>query len=212
MIRRIKAAAIAAVEKYGTSTCGSRFLNGTYSLHVELEKKLAQFMGKDEALTFSTGMQTNLGTISALAGRDDVIVLDRMVHASIMDAVRLSYAHIAKFKHNDMKDLEDKLAHQPAEKGKLIIVDGVFSMEGDLSNLPQIVKLAKKYHARLMVDDAHGVGVMGEKGRGTAEHFGLIDRGRPDHDHLFQVVRFAGRIRGRRQARSSSTSSIMPGR
>jgi 8-amino-7-oxononanoate synthase len=172
---KIKAAAIAAVEQYGTSTCGSRFLNGTYSLHVELEKKLAQFMGKEEALTFSTGMQTNLGVISALAGRDDVIVLDRMVHASIMDGVRLSYAHIAKFKHNDMKDLEDKLAHQPAEKGKLIIVDGVFSMEGDLSNLPQIVKLAKKYNARLMVDDAHGVGVMGEKGRGTAEHFGVVD-------------------------------------
>jgi 7-keto-8-aminopelargonate synthetase and related enzymes len=172
---KVKASAIAAVEKYGTSTCGSRFLNGTYSLHVELEKKLAQFMGKEEALTFSTGMQTNLGTISALAGRDDVIVLDRMVHASIMDAVRLSYAHVAKFKHNDMKDLEDKLAHQPGEKGKLIIVDGVFSMEGDLSNLPQIVKLAKKYHARVMVDDAHGIGVMGEKGRGTAEHFGLVD-------------------------------------
>jgi 8-amino-7-oxononanoate synthase len=172
---KIKAAAIAAIEKYGTSTCGSRFLNGTYSLHVELEKKLARFMGKEEALTFSTGMQTNLGTISALAGRDDVIVLDRMVHASIMDAVRLSYAHVAKFKHNDMKDLEDKLAHQPEDKGKLIIVDGVFSMEGDLSNLPQIVKLAKKYKARLMVDDAHGVGVMGENGRGTAEHFGLVD-------------------------------------
>ncbi len=172
---RVKASAIAAVEKYGTSTCGSRFLNGTYSLHVELEKKLAEFMGKEEALTFSTGMQTNLGAISALAGRDDVIVLDRMVHASIMDAVRLSYAHIAKFKHNDMKDLEDKLAHQPADKGKLIIVDGVFSMEGDLSNLPQIVKLAKKHHARVMVDDAHGVGVMGAKGRGTAEHFGLVD-------------------------------------
>jgi len=172
---KIKAAAVAAVEQYGTSTCGSRFLNGTYSLHVELEKKLAQFMGKEEALTFSTGMQTNLGAISALAGRNDVIVLDRAVHASIMDGVRLSYAHIAKFKHNDMKDLEDKLAHQPADKGKLIVVDGVFSMEGDLSNLPQIVKLAKKYHARVMVDDAHGVGVMGEKGQGTAEHFGLID-------------------------------------
>jgi 8-amino-7-oxononanoate synthase len=172
---KIKAASIAAVEKYGSSTCGSRFLNGTYSLHVEMEKKLAQFMGKEEALTFSTGMQTNLGTISALAGRDDVIVLDRMVHASIMDAVRLSYAHVAKFKHNDMKDLEDKLAHQPADKGKLIIVDGVFSMEGDLANLPQIVKLAKKYQARLMVDDAHSIGIMGEFGRGTAEHFGVLD-------------------------------------
>lgn len=172
---RIKESAIAAVKQYGTSTCGSRFLNGTYSLHIELERKLAQFMGKEEALTFSTGMQTNLGAISALAGRDDVIILDRMVHASIMDAVRLSYAHIAKFMHNNMKDLEEKLLHQPEDKGKLIIVDGVFSMEGDLANLPKIVKLAKKYNARLMVDDAHGVGVMGEKGRGTSEHFGLID-------------------------------------
>jgi len=172
---RIKESAIAAVKQYGTSTCGSRFLNGTYSLHIELENKLAQFMGKEEALTFSTGMQTNLGAISALAGRNDIIILDRMVHASIMDAVRLSYAHIAKFKHNDMTDLEEKLAHQPEDKGKLIIVDGVFSMEGDLANLPKIVKLAKKYNARLMIDDAHGVGVMGEKGRGTSEHFGLID-------------------------------------
>jgi 8-amino-7-oxononanoate synthase len=172
---RIKEGSIAAVKQYGTSTCGSRFLNGTYSLHVELENKLAKFMGKEEALTFSTGMQTNLGAISALASRDDVIILDRMVHASIMDAVRLSYSHIAKYKHNDMKDLEAKLAHQPEDKGKLIIVDGVFSMEGDLANLPKISKLAKKYNARLMVDDAHGVGVMGEKGRGTAEHFGLID-------------------------------------
>lgn len=172
---RIKESAIAAVKQYGTSTCGSRFLNGTYSLHIELEKKLAQFMGKEEALTFSTGMQTNLGAISVLASRNDIIILDRMVHASIMDAVRLSYAHIAKFKHNDMKDLEEKLAHQPEDKGKLIIVDGVFSMEGDLANLPIIVKLAKKYNARLMIDDAHGVGVMGEKGRGTSEHFGLID-------------------------------------
>jgi 8-amino-7-oxononanoate synthase len=172
---RIKEGAIAAVKQYGTSTCGSRFLNGTYSLHVELEKKLAQFMGKEEALTFSTGMQTNLGAISALADRNDIIILDRKVHASIMDAVRLSYAHIAKFKHNDMKDLEEKLMQQPEDKGKLIVVDGVFSMEGDLANLPKIVKLAKKYNARLMVDDAHGVGVMGEKGRGTSEHFGLID-------------------------------------
>jgi 8-amino-7-oxononanoate synthase len=172
---RIKEGAIAAVKQYGTSTCGSRFLNGTYSLHVELEKKLAQFMGKEEALTFSTGMQTNLGAISALADRNDIIILDRKVHASIMDAVRLSYAHIAKFKHNDMKDLEEKLMQQPEDKGKLIVVDGVFSMEGDLANLPKIVKLARKYNARLMVDDAHGVGVMGEKGRGTSEHFGLID-------------------------------------
>jgi 8-amino-7-oxononanoate synthase len=172
---RVKEGAIAAIRMYGSSTCGSRFLNGTYSLHAELEAKLAKFMGKEEALTFSTGMQTNLGAISALASRNDIIILDRMVHASIMDAVRLSYAHIAKYKHNDMKDLEEKLAHQPQDKGKLIIVDGVFSMEGDLANLPKIGKLAKKYNARLMVDDAHGVGVMGKKGRGTSEHFDMID-------------------------------------
>jgi len=172
---RIKAAASEAVKKYGSSTCGSRFLNGTYSLHVEIEKKLAKFMNKEEALTFSTGFQTNLGVISAVASRNDVIILDRMVHASIMDAVRLSYADVVKFKHNDMADLEDKLQRLPRDKARIIIVDGVFSMEGDMSNLPEIVKLAKKYNARLMVDDAHGVGVMGENGRGTCEHYHVMD-------------------------------------
>ncbi len=173
---RIKESAIEAIRRFGSSTCGSRFLNGTYTLHVELERKLALFMKKEEALTFSTGMQTNLGAISALAGRNDILVIDRMVHASVMDGVRLSYAHVAKFKHNDMKDLEEKLKHQPDDKGKLIIVDGVFSMEGDLSNVPEISRLAKKYGARVMIDDAHGVGVMGKNGRGTAEHFGMIDQ------------------------------------
>ena len=173
---RIKESAIEAIRRFGSSTCGSRFLNGTYTLHVELEQKLAQFMKKEEALTFSTGMQTNLGAISALAGRNDVLIIDRMVHASVMDAVRLSYAHVIKFKHNDMKDLEEKLKHQPDDKGKLIIVDGVFSMEGDLSNVPQICRLAKEFGARVMVDDAHGVGVMGKNGRGTAEHFGMVDQ------------------------------------
>jgi 8-amino-7-oxononanoate synthase len=172
---RIKEAAREAVKKYGSSTCGSRFLNGTYSLHVEIEKKLAKFMNKEEALTFSTGFQTNLGVISAVAGRNDVIILDRMVHASIMDAVRLSYADVVKFKHNDMADLEDKLQRLPRDKARIIIVDGVFSMEGDMSNLPEIVKLAKKYNARLMVDDAHGVGVMGKNGRGTCEHYHVMD-------------------------------------
>ncbi len=172
---RIKKAAQQAVEKYGSSTCGSRFLNGTYSLHVQLEKELAEFMGKEDALTFSTGMQTNLGTISALVGRHDIVIIDRMVHASIIDAVRLSYGHVVKFRHNDMKDLESKLKQQPKDRGKLIVVDGVFSMEGDLANLPEIIYLAKKYNARVMVDDAHGVGVMGKNGRGTAEHFGLLD-------------------------------------
>jgi len=173
--QRIKDAVIDATQKYGSSTCGSRFLNGTYTLHVEFEKEIARFMGKEEALIYSTGFQTNLGTISAIAGRNDIIIIDRMVHASIIDSVRLSFAEIVKFKHNDMKDLKDKLDGLPKKKGKLIIVDGVFSMEGDLANLPEIVKLARKHKARLMVDDAHGVGVMGKNGRGTAEHFGLED-------------------------------------
>lgn len=171
----VKKATIEAVEKYGSSTCGSRFLNGTYSIHVDLEEKIAKFMQKDEALMFSTGFQTNLGVISAIAGRNDIIIIDRMVHASIMDAVRLSFAEVVKYKHNDMKDLEEKLSRLPDDKGKIIIVDGVFSMEGDLSNLPEIVKLKKKYNTRLMVDDAHGVGVMGKNGRGTCEHFGVLD-------------------------------------
>lgn len=173
--KEIKKAAIAAIEKYGSSTCGSRFLNGTYSLHVNLEKKLAEFMKKEEALTFSTGFQTNLGVIPVVAGRNDVIIIDRMVHASVMDGVRLSFADVVKYKHNDMKDLEEKLSRIPEEKGKVIIVDGVFSMEGDLANIPEIVKLAKKHNTRVIVDDAHGVGVMGKNGRGTCEHFGLMD-------------------------------------
>ncbi len=171
----IKDATIEAVRKYGSSTCGSRFLNGTYSLHVEVEKKLAEFMGKEDTQTMSTGFQTNLGTISAIAGRNDVILIDRMVHASIMDAVRLSYAQVLKYKHNDMKDLEEKIKTIPDDKGKIIVTDGVFSMEGDMCNLPGIVKIAKKYNSRIMVDDAHGVGVMGKNGRGTCEHYDLVD-------------------------------------
>jgi 8-amino-7-oxononanoate synthase len=170
----IKNAVIEEVNKYGSSTCGSRFLNGTYSLHVILEKELAEFMGKEEALMFSTGFQTNLGVIDAIAGRNDIIIVDRMVHASIMDSTRLSFAKVVKFNHNDMHDLEDKLKHVPEYKSKIIIVDGVFSMEGDLSNVPEIVRLAKKYNSRVMVDDAHGVGVMGKNGRGTCEHFNRI--------------------------------------
>ncbi len=172
---RIKEAAMEAVKRYGSSTCGSRFLNGTYSLHVETEEKLAEFMDKEEALVFSTGFQTNLGAISAVAGRNDVILIDRMVHASIMDAVRLSYADVVKFKHNDMEELEAKIQRIADDKGKLIVVDGVFSMEGDMSNVPEVVRIAKKYNARVMVDDAHGVGVMGKHGRGTCEHYGMLD-------------------------------------
>jgi len=173
--QRIKDASIEAVKKFGSSTCGSRFLNGTYSLHVDLEKKISEFMGKEDTIMFSTGFQSNLGTIPAIAHRNDVIIIDRLVHASILDSVRLSFAEVIKYKHNNMKDLEDKLSGFPEEKGKLIITDGVFSIEGDLANLPGIVKLAKKYNAQILIDDAHGVGVMGKNGRGTAEHFGLED-------------------------------------
>jgi 8-amino-7-oxononanoate synthase len=171
----IKEASMAALKTFGTSTCGSRFLNGTYSVHVEFEKQISDFMQKEDAMIFSTGFQTNIGTIPAIAGRNDVIIIDRLVHASILDAVRLSYADVVKYRHNDMEDLESKLQFLPEEQGKLIIVDGVFSIEGDLADLPGIVKLAKTYNAQILVDDAHGVGVMGKNGRGTAEHFGLED-------------------------------------
>lgn len=170
---KVQRAARKAVTRYGVATCGSRFLNGTLDIHVELEKKLAEFLGKEEAIVFSTGFQTNLGIISTLAGKSDAVFADRGDHASIVDACRLSFANIYKFKHNDMNDLERLLVSEEKEAGKLIVVDGVFSMEGDLSNLPEIVRIAEKYDAKILVDDAHGVGVMGKNGRGTAEHFGL---------------------------------------
>ncbi len=170
-----KAAARAAVERYGVGTCGSRFLTGTLDLHEELEGRLARFMRREAALTFSTGYQTNLGIVSTIAGKGDHIVIDRMNHASIIDACRLSFATVHKYKHNNMKDLERILASLGPEGGKLVIVDGVFSMEGDIVDLPGIVPLARKYGARVVVDDAHGIGVLGENGRGTAEHFGLED-------------------------------------
>jgi 8-amino-7-oxononanoate synthase len=169
---KVKDAAIEAIRKYGSGCAGSRFLNGTLDIHVKLEEKLAQFIRKEAALVFSTGFQVNLGVISALAGKDDIIVIDKMDHASIIDGCRLSYAEVKKFRHNDMSDLERILAENRDRK-KLIVVDGVFSMEGDVINLPEVVALAKKYNARLMVDDAHGIGVLGKTGRGTAEHFGL---------------------------------------
>lgn len=171
---RVKEAAIEALRKYGSGCAGSRFLNGTLDIHVNLEKKLARFMRKEAALVFSTGFQTNLGVISAIAGKDDVILIDKMDHASIIDGCRLSFSETKKYRHNDMEDLE-RLLQQYNDKGKLIIVDGVFSMEGDIADLPNIVKLARKYGARIMVDDAHGIGVLGSTGRGTAEHFGLED-------------------------------------
>jgi 8-amino-7-oxononanoate synthase len=169
---RVKEAAIKAVEKYGSGCAGSRFLNGNLEIHEELETKLARFFRKEAALVFATGYQTNLGAISALLGRNDVAIIDKYDHASIIDGCRLSFGKVKKFRHNDMKDLE-RILEAMKDKGKLIIVDGVFSMEGDIADLPSIVKLAKVYGARVMVDDAHGVGVLGEGGRGTAEHFGL---------------------------------------
>ena len=171
---RVKEAAIEALRKYGSGCAGSRFLNGTLDIHVNLEKKLARFMRKEAALVFSTGFQTNLGVISAIAGKEDLILIDKMNHASIIDGCRLSFSEIKKYRHNDMEDLE-RLLQQYNDKGKLIVVDGVFSMEGDIADLPNIVKLAREYGARVMVDDAHGIGVLGRTGRGTAEHFGLED-------------------------------------
>jgi 8-amino-7-oxononanoate synthase len=170
---RVKKAAIEAVEKFGSGCSGSRFLNGTLTLHLELEKKLAEFVRKDAAITFSTGYQTNLGIITAIAGRSDYILCDNENHASIVDACRLSFAKTLKFEHNDMEDLERLLGKIDETHGKLIIVDGIFSMEGDIADLPSIVKLARKYGARVMVDDAHSFGVLGDHGRGIAEHFGL---------------------------------------
>jgi 8-amino-7-oxononanoate synthase len=169
---KVTAACIEAVRKYGSGCAGSRFLNGTLDIHVKLEEKLARFIRKEAALVFSTGFQVNLGVISALVGKDDLIIIDKMNHASIIDGCRLSYGEVKKFRHNDMADLE-RILKENVGRNKLIIVDGVFSMEGDIANLPEIVVLAKRYGARLMVDDAHGIGVLGRTGRGTAEHFGL---------------------------------------
>ena len=172
---RVKEAAIKAVEKYGSGCSGSRFLNGTLDLHLELENALSKFLHKDACITFSTGFQSNLGIISAIAGRNDIILCDKENHASIYDACRLSYATMVRYKHSDMEDLEKVLIEVPESKGCLIVTDGVFSMGGEICKLPQIVELAKKYGARVMVDDAHGLGVLGKNGRGTAEHFGLED-------------------------------------
>ena len=166
-------AARRAVERFGSSCTGSRFLNGTLALHEELERRLARFMKREAALTFSTGFQVNLGAISALVGKNDTIYCDRDNHASIIDGCRLSFGEIKKFKHNDDQDLE-RLLSDPADRGgKLIVVDGVFSMFGDIADLPKLVALKKRYGARLYVDDAHSIGVLGKNGRGTAEHFGL---------------------------------------
>ncbi len=171
---KVREAAIDAIHRYGTSCTGSRFLNGTLEMHHQLEAELAEWVGKESSLVFSTGMQTNLGTVSALVCRDDVVILDKDDHASIVDGSRLGFGKIERFRHNDMNHLERVLKSIPEEAGRLIVVDGLFSMEGDLACLPEITALAKKYGARVMVDDAHGMGVTGG-GHGTAAHFGLKD-------------------------------------
>jgi 8-amino-7-oxononanoate synthase len=171
---KVRQAAIDAVEKFGTSCTGSRFLNGTLEMHEQLEGELAEFVGKEAALVFSTGMQVNLGTISTLTGRDDVVLLDKDDHASIVDGARLGWGETRRFRHNDPENLERLLRAVPEHKGRLVVVDGLFSMGGDIARLPELVKVCKQYGARLMVDDAHSLGVLGG-GRGTAAHFGLTD-------------------------------------
>ena len=166
-------AGVEATKKYGTGCSGSRFLNGTLDLHNKLERELADFLGTEDCVTFSTGFQSNLGIISAICGRQDYIFNDRENHASIYDGCKLSYAKVTRYRHNDMADLEKRLAETPTDAGKLIVTDGVFSMSGDICRLPDIAELAHKYKARVMVDDAHGLGVIGKGGRGTASYFGL---------------------------------------
>jgi 8-amino-7-oxononanoate synthase len=174
---KTKEAAIAAVKKYGTGTAGSRFLNGTLDIHLQLEEKLAAFVGKDEVITFSTGFQTNLGAISGITTRNDCLIIDEQDHASLIDGTRLSFAKVFKYHHNDMESLENVLEKRNGDyEVKLIILDGVFSMEGDIAKLDKVVKLAEKYGASIMLDDAHGLGVLGENGKGTAAHFGVTDK------------------------------------
>ncbi len=172
---KVREAALAAIKKYGTSCTGSRFLNGTLKMHLEAEEKFAAFVGKEASLVFATGMQANLGCISAVLGRDDVVVIDKDDHASIVDACRLGFGKMVRFIHNDLSSLERQLKNVPSTSGSLVIVDGVYSMGGDIVPLPEVVRLCKKYGARLYVDDAHSLGVLGPQGRGTAAHFGLTD-------------------------------------
>ncbi len=173
---KVKKAARDAIDKYGTGCAGSRFLNGTLDIHIKLEEKLACLTGKDAALCYSTGFQVNLGIVSILAGRHDYVLLDELDHASIIEGSRLSFSKVMKFAHNDMDALECKLRVCKPDKIKLIVADGIFSMEGDIINLPEVVRLAEKYNATVMIDDAHSLGVIGKNGSGTASHFGLTDR------------------------------------
>ena len=171
----VKEASRKAIEVYGTGCAGSRFLNGTLDIHLQLEEMLARFVGKEEALVYSTGFQVNLGVVPALTGRNDTILLDDSDHASIIEGSRLAFSKVLKYAHNNMESLEHKLLHCDPEHVKLIVVDGIFSMEGDIVKLPDIVRLSKQYNASIMVDDAHALGVIGEHGSGTASHFGLTD-------------------------------------
>jgi len=173
---KVKEAAKRAIDKYGTGCAGSPFLNGTLDIHIELEHKLAKLVKKDAAICYSTGFQVNIGVVSALTDRNDYLLLDEYDHASIIEGSRLSFSKVLKFAHNDMKSLENKLKVCEPDRLKLIVVDGIFSMEGDIINLPEVVKLADKYNASIMVDDAHSMGVIGEHGSGTASHFGLTDK------------------------------------
>ena len=173
---KIKEAAKKAIDKYGTGCAGSRFLNGTLDIHIELENRLAKLVHKEGALCYSTGFQVNLGVVSVLTGRSDHILLDELDHASIIEGSRLSFSRVLKFAHNDMKSLENKLKHCTHNSIKLIVVDGIFSMEGDIVKLPELVKLAEKYNATIMIDDAHSLGVLGKGGSGTASHFGLTNK------------------------------------
>ena len=172
---KVKEAAIAAIKKYGTGCAGSPFLNGTLDIHKELEARLAAFVGKEDAMIYSTGFEVNLGVVSCVTGREDYVLLDEQDHASIIEGRRLSFSTAYKYKHNDMESLETQLQKCAPDKVKLIVTDGVFSMEGDVANLPEIVRLAKKYDATIMVDEAHGIGVFGKQGRGTCNHFGVSD-------------------------------------
>lgn len=173
---KVKAAAIAMTEKYGTGCAGSRFLNGTLDIHQQLEERLAKFVGKEDCMVFSTGFFANLGTVGCLTGRQDYIIYDELAHASIIEGIKVSLSTHLKFRHNDMQSLEKMLMKCPADAVKLIVVDGVYSMEGDVCNLPEIVRLAKQYSASVMVDEAHGIGVFGAQGRGVCDHFGLADQ------------------------------------
>ncbi|HOU95444.1 MAG TPA: aminotransferase class I/II-fold pyridoxal phosphate-dependent enzyme [Bacteroidales bacterium] len=173
---KIKEAAKKAIDKYGTGCAGSRFLNGTLDIHIQLEERLANLVGKENALCYSTGFQVNLGVVSILGGREDYILLDELDHASIIEGSRLSFSKVLKFDHNNMESLEKKLKICKPDSIKLIVVDGIFSMEGDIADLPGIVRLAEKYNASIMVDDAHAIGVLGKNGSGTSSHFGLTDK------------------------------------